>query len=431
MKKSFALIFFLACILGLTAQEEPEQNPAEQEQVLIKPSISKITFSGLKKTSNSYIQSKVQKFIGKTITDEELHDLETTIQLEGIFNEIKIEPEPVSESETQINITVTEKITFIPVPFAMYSNSNYLAGAIVMDTNALGRKDMFIIGGFFAKNARTGLASLASQPKDNWVPGISIFVLGSMFSPEYSNSSEENVLKYKDSYYDLKFALSEKFADNFTAAAGLGYTAHSISEHNEFEGMAPESIKIGSFSFTLGYSKSDWNGVFMSTNSAAVKSEFGLSNSEYSDYKHPMGFSFDIAEQHPVFTDRLRFYQKYSGYYGKNLHISALKGAGSASVSILSGHFNSSRLVGGHMGLEFSVKKFNWGMISIYGDYQCVYAKDFEPLTRDGSYEFMHGASGGTKFYLAKIAFPALALGLSYNVSKRYWQYAFALGATF
>ena len=69
-------------------------------------------------------------------------------------------------------------------------------------------------------------------------------------------------------------------------------------------------------------------------------------------------------------------------------------------------------------------------MISLYSDYQVVYAQDFE-LTGDGDYEFCHGPNGGAKFYLAKIAVPALAMGVSYNVTKNYWQFAAAVGVSF
>lgn len=431
MKKLFILCLFMLIFVPIHSQETTENEKAVQEQASKDLAITKINFTGLKKTSTSYIQSRVKKFIGNKLTDSEIHELETELQLEGLFNEIKIETEQISETEAQINVKVTEKITFIPIPFAMYSSSNYLAGAIVMDTNAFGRKDMFMIGGFFASNAKTGMASFSKQPKDNWVPGFSIFALGSIFTPEYRNSDEEKVLKYNDSYYNIKLTVSEKLAQHFTFTTGFGYEDHSITEHEDYKNIVLDPIKIGMLSFSLGYSDSDWNGIFMSTNSAKINAEFGLTNSENSDYKHPVGYSFEIGEQHPIFIDTLRFYQKYSGYYGKNLPIAVLKGASSASVAILSGHFNSSKLIGGNMGLEYAIKKFNWGMISIYGDYQAVYAKNFAPAKRDGDFEFMHGASGGTKFYLAKIAIPALAIGGAYNITKRYWQYSFALGATF
>ena len=87
MKKFFVGLLLAFILFSGIAQEqpEPEQN---QEQISENIIISKINFSGLKKTRNSYVQSKVKKFIGNPLTEDELHELETAIQLEGIFNEI-------------------------------------------------------------------------------------------------------------------------------------------------------------------------------------------------------------------------------------------------------------------------------------------------------------------------------------------------------
>ena len=434
MKIFFLAITFLAMTFSIHAQQQDDSSAeitTESSTENLSARLTKINFIGLKKTSPSYLQSRVQKYTGNPLSETDLHELETDLQLEGIFNEIKIETEETGTNEIQVNVTVKEKITFVPVPFAIYSNSSLLAGAIILDTNAFGKKDMFILGGFAGKNAKTGMASFASPPKDNWIPGFSIFTLGSIFTPEFSDTDDKTVLKYEDSYYQIKLQLTEKLPHDFFLVTGLDFTDHRITEHEDFRLLTPEAVKIGLFSLSLEYSNSDWNGIFMSTNTATISTDFGLTDSKDSDLKHPYGFSFAIGEEHPVFTDRIRFYQKYSGYYGKNIHTAALKSVDSASVSILSSHFSSSKLAGGRAGLEAALKKFNWGMFSVYGDWQCLFVEDFAPAEKKADREFMHGFSAGTKIYLAKIAFPAFAMGLSYNINKHYYRFSAALGATF
>ena len=439
MKRVFGIIFFAVLAFSITAQASQSETEIkaeinitnETDQNLI---VSKINFTGLKKTRNSYIQSKVKKFIGKALAETDMHDFETALQLEGLFNDIKISTEQISDTEAQINVSVKEKITFIPLPFAVYSSSKFLAGAIILDTNAFGQKDMFMFGGFIANNAKTGLASFVKSPKGGGIPGFSVFLFGSDSSPEYANLDNEDILKYDDTTFGGKLTFIEKFAENFSFSNGFSFSSHKNSDDSEFKGLSPESIKQFSLSFALGYSKSDWNGIFMSTNSAKIETEFAFNDLDDSDYRHPMGFSFSISGQHPIFIDRLRMYQSYSGYYGKHNHLSYFKGQSDASVSILSGHFSSQRLAGGNAGLEFAIKKFGWGMISAYSDYQFVITQDLNPLFIDdenADYEFLHGPNGGFRFYLAKIAFPALAMGLSYNVTKNYWQFTAAMGMTF
>ncbi|WP_407427716.1 POTRA domain-containing protein [Treponema sp.] len=408
------------------SQEKTENSQADKNQIDSNLTVTRINFTGLKKTRNSYIQSKVSKFTGKSIRETDLHALETAVQLEGLFDDIQISTEQISETEAQINISVKEKITFIPLPFAMYSNSGFMAGGVVMDTNAFGQKHMFMLGGFFSNTSKTAMASVAKNSKTKGIPSISIFISGSKSSPEYENLDNDTVLKYDALSFGIGLSLSEKINDCFSFTNSFGFKYLDTSDNSNYKGLAPESLIEGTVSAGLGYSKSDWNGIFMSTNSASVSVEAGLNKPNDADYRFPLGFSFAISEQHPVFTDRLRIYQRYSGFFGHKNHLSSFKSQSAGSVTILPGNFVSEKIIGGNTGLELAVAKFGWGMISLYSDYQIVYTQDF-----DKDYHFMHGPNGGARFYLAKIAFPALSMGVSYNVPKNYWQFAAAMGMTF
>lgn len=444
MKKGLSFIFFFCIFISFSAaQEEQLQTPEPQvsdsagiaestdsteiNQNLV---VSKINFIGLKKTKESYILPKFKKFTGKTIAETDMHDFETAVQLEGLFDDIHISTEQISGEEAQINVSVKEKITFIPLPFAMASSSGFMAGGIVMDTNAFGRKDMFMIGGFFSSDSMTGMASVSRPPKDNFIPGFSIFVSGSKSTPELENLEEKSVFKYKAKAFSTGFSITEKLGEHFAISNSYNFKLCSTDDHDKFpKNSAPESIRIGSVSLAVGYSKSDWNGFFMSTNSASIAAEFRLTNSEDTDFRYPQEYSFSIGEQHPLFTPRLRFYQKISGSYGRKNHLSQFKDKGAGSVAILPGKFKTERIVGGNAGFEVAVKKFSWAMLSIYGDYQVVCTQDFpQPDDEKEDYKFMHGPNGGVRFYLAKIAFPALAMGLAYNVTQHYWQFSAALG---
>lgn len=377
------------------------------------------------------MQSKVKKFIGNSIEETDMHELETTLQLEELFNEIKIETEQTSETEASINVQVKEKITFVPIPFALYTTSGLTMGAAVMDTNAFGQKDMFMVGAFYAPTAKTALALFSKSPKDNWIPGFSIFTYISDSTPKYHNLADELVLRHKDFLYMLNFTLTEKINEHFSFSNTYSFSFHNTDAYSGFEGLEPEPLKSGNTAFSFEYSDSDWNGIFMSKNSASVSAGIGLTNLSDSDYRYPMGFSFSVSEQHPIFSERLRMYQKYSGYYGIKNHWTAFQSQKEASVTLLSSHFSSERLIGGNMGLEFAVKKIDWAMISVFGDYQFIITQDFNPVSPCDDYKFIHGPNGGARFYLAKIAFPAIALGLSYNVPEKYWNFTAAMGMTF
>ena len=432
MKKICTILIFLVFSQALFSQTPEAQ--AEQEAESSSPemqadqnlTVTNISFVGLKKTRNSYIQTTVKKFINEPLTDENLHDLETALQLEGLFDDIQISIAQTSDTEAEITVSVKEKITFIPLPFAMYSSSGFMAGGVVMDTNAFGQKHMFMLGGFFSNTSKTAMASIAKNSRAKGIPSVSIFLSGSKSSPEYENLDEDTILKYDALSFSASVSLSEKIGEHFAFTNGYGFKYLDASDDSKYEGRSPESLVAGSLSVGFGYSKSDWNGIFMSTNSASLSIEAGLTNLDDEDYRYPLGFSFAIGEQHPIFSERLRIYQRYSGFYGRKNHLSSFKGQSAGSVSILPGNFATERIIGGNAGLEVAIAKFNWGMVSLYSDYQIVYAQDF-----DDDYHFMHGPNGGARFYLAKIAFPALAMGVSYNMPKNYWQFAAAMGVSF
>ena len=280
------------------------------------------------------------------------------------------------------------------------------------------------------QNNKTAMAASSKAPRDNWIPGLNLFLYGSKSEPEFNDLHNEIIQKYEALTFSSSLSISEKVSEHITLSNGYKFKILSTDDISDYPNCAPESIKIGSTSLSLGYSNSDWNGVFMSTNSASISAEIGLTDSKYSDFRFPMNFSFSISEQHPIFSQRLRMYQKISGLYGKKNHSAQFESQSAGAVTILPGNFSTERIIGGNLGFEIAVAKFTWGMISLYSDYQIVYTKEYTALN-DGDYEFEHGSTGGTRLYLAKIAFPALAMGLSYNVPHNRWQFSASIGATF
>lgn len=267
----------------------------------------------------------------------------------------------------------------------------------------------------------------SKSPQEHWIPGFSLFFIGGKKSPEFNDLSNDTIVKYDSNEFNTVLSVSEKITEHITFSNGFSFKYSSSDELSDYEGLAPEGIKIGSTSLSLGYSKSDWNGIFMSTNSAAFSTEFALTNSSDKDFRHPVCISFSIGEQHPIIWNRLRMYQKISGFYGRKNHLASFAEQDAAAVTILPGDFSTERIVGGNAGFEFAIKKLKWGMISVYADYQLAYAKDFT-AQNDGDYKFEHGPNGGMRVYLAKIAFPAVAMGLAYNVPHNRFQFSAALG---
>ena len=77
-------------------------------------------------------------------------------------------------------------------------------------------------------------------------------------------------------------------------------------------------------------------------------------------------------------------------------------------------------------GLEKYLFKFRWGTVAFSLLYEAVYSSG-ELL----QHQFDHGPAAFIKMYFSRIAIPAVALGVTYNADKNYFQFAFNIGVAF
>lgn len=115
-----------------------------------------------------------------------------------------------------------------------------------------------------------------------------------------------------------------------------------------------------------------------------------------------------------------------SGIMSWNKNILLLNGRTDVGSTILYSKFRSERLAASSFMLETSVFRKKVATVSVYGSYECAVARDFDESTA-----FAHGPGTGLRVYLQQVAFPALALGVSYNVPENLFQVAASIGVAF
>ncbi len=407
----------------LDSEDSEKNDSSSQNQVPDDLLITKINVKGLKRTKNFYIQSRLKKFLNTTTGETDLHDIENILQTEGIFDDIHVNYGQPSGKEISVEISVKEKITFIPLPFAAYSSSGFMAGLMILDTNAFGMKDTFLFGGIYSPKAITGLATFSKPPSQNFIPGFTTFFSATKNSPEIYNLDNELVFSYESLVFNAGFSLDEKISEHNSLSLALRFKKLSADQKEGYEDLV-ESVTCFTTGLTWAYSTSDWNGCFLSSKKAKITTEFAITNLS-GNQKYPENLSYAFLFQQPI-VEKLRFYIESSGYLGRDNHISAYESQGIASVTILPGEFITDKIAGGNTGLELAWFKGKYGMLSFYGSYELVAAEEFG----EKEIYLMQGATGGIRLYLSKIAFPALAMGLSYNVTKEYWQFSAAFGVT-
>ena len=383
--------------------------------------VSDIRIVGLKKTRNSHMQALLKKYRDIPADELDLHAVETTLQQIGLFEQSEVATEAGDDGSTVLVITVKEKLSFIPLPFAASSNGSFMGGGFVMDTNAFGVQDMVMVGGFFSKTLMMGMANFSKPSLALTKPGFSFGGSASKNTATFCNLDEDEILQYDFAGFNLHAAVSDRLTEHSQASIGIAYGQSSIEAGDGYEDADVESYKAFSVSSSWGMSVADWNGYFLSTNSLSVSGVLRF----YTDGTTAPSAAARLSVEQPLLTPRLRFVAHTSGALWHNEHISQLGGGSSVGVAILPDEFHSAKLAGASGGFEFAFAKTRLAMFSLYASYQAAYAEDSDDTMR-----LTHGVTGGTRMYLSKIAFPALAFGVAYNVPLHLFKYSFAFGVS-
>ncbi len=413
------------------ADDLPAASPAA-----LPPAISEIRIDGLKKTRESYLQTILKKYRAIPADALDLHEVETALQAEGIFEtataEVLIEatadsapdssPRQAAAKTAVLHITVQEKISFIPLPFAASSNGSALGGLFILDTNAFGVKDMYMIGGVFSATSLVAMTNFSKPSLSRTRPGFSVGGSVSKNNAEFTDMEEDDLLSYDAVGFNVHAAVSDRLSEHSQLSLGVSYSQsdlHNVESHNGYS-IEADSYKAVAATASWGMATQDWNGWFMSGKSLSLSGNVRF----YTDGTVSPSAAARLVLEQSVLSPRLRLVSQVNGACWYNDHFSQLGSGSSVGVAILPDDFRSAKLAGGTAGFEYAFAKARWALFSVYANYQAVYNEDSDETMR-----FTHGASGGLRMYLTKIAFPALAFGLAYNVplSMVKWSAAFGV----
>lgn len=402
VRKFCGIIILLSCVFSSYASK-----------------VQEFEFEGLKRTSRSFIENELSSCIGLEADDVTKNKIETILQAEGLFTDISIEFLEKDEESACAKISVSEKISFMPVPFFMYtSGSGFMGGGVVMDMNAFGRGDMFMAGGFFSGSKKLGITAFVKRPV-NYRPGFSLSASFGKLNNEIKNLSDKTVFDFDCLSFSAGGSLNEKIGEYVTVGLGGRY---SFSD--------PENSAVCSFinrgkflelTESVSASVMNWNGYFMSVHSLNLNVSQGhkIDGENFQTYKGTAAFA------QPVIS-KIRITASLAGFYGKNLDLSFYSKRDELLCMILPDDLRFEKGAAASCGTEIAVVKIKYGLVSAFAQYQAAVIEDF-----DGDCKREHGIYGGIRLYLSKLAFPAVGLGVSYNITENFWQGSAALGFAF
>ncbi len=366
------------------------------------------------------MQDSFKSYIGMPYNSKTRNNLESDLQAMNLFSSIEFSPSFIEVDSVELNVIVKEKITFIPLPFAMYSSSSgFMLGGFVMDMNAGGQKDNFVTGLIWSPD-NTMLLGLYSHAPKIGTPGFSVFASTGKRDSYIKNSDGDEILKIENFHASLGASLLLKLNRYNNLDLGLTYNGFFPYDTD----IHPDAYRRNKFGLNSGWKISDqnWNGVFLSETSFGLGGRINIdTNAHLSE-----ALSASIKLQQPIFP-KLRLNILSGAAIVFNGLITDYLQKGSGAVTILHDNFSTPKIAGASSGLEFALFQHEKiGTISIYGNYEFVFAQEF-----DDSLLFCQGLNVGSKVYFSGLAFPAISMGLAYNATKNKYYFSGSFGVSF
>lgn len=394
MKRIVAVVLsVLFCICGLYAE-----------------TINSIRFEGLKKTKEEFMQDRLKEFIGKDSEEINLNQVETLLQAEGLFSEID-----VSVEGPELIVKVEEKITFIPLPFAMYSSdSGFMGGFMLLNMNVFGTKRMLVTGGIFSASEQTGMLIFSKPAGDIQHPGYSVYSSLGHYEGKATDFDDNSYIDAELFSARAKFSVIENLNKYISFSTGVSYWFHNffnddISDNHEI--LVSSRIEINHV---------NWNGYYLITNGASISAEVGYTTS---DSEMVEGISFKGMAQY-AFVPMVRGILTCAGELQSGKIVLNKAAASDVLSTIMFTEFKTDQIFGSGLTLEEALCKTKFGTVSLFETYEFDMAKDIF----DDSFVYCHGPGAGVKLYIKQLAFPAMNIGLSYNVTQNDWKFVASFG---
>ncbi|MBR4377100.1 MAG: hypothetical protein IKS91_08785, partial [Spirochaetia bacterium] len=122
--------------------------------------ITDIQIQGLRRTKPEVLLEKLEKFKGTDSADFDTKKLEAELEKTQLFSLAD-----ATVSGSTLHITVEEKFSLLPIPFAYLSSDSWGGGLVVMDNNAFGIMDQAAAGGFITSSGWRVLAGYSHTQK--------------------------------------------------------------------------------------------------------------------------------------------------------------------------------------------------------------------------------------------------------------------------
>ena len=388
--------------------------------------ITSIEVIGLKRTKPHIAKLPLEKFLNRKVSALDLNDVQAAVRDTGILEPIGVEIVDSANGnfshESTLRVTVHEKWTIFPIPLVVAGSGGSTVGFFLYDSNAFGIRDMTALGGMYGTSGATAIAMYQHTPDRKGLPGWNTFFMYGRREEKDMDKEEEIHRRY--SVDQLRVSLGLQYPINNLLSSSMSVSFSNISLREDADDLHPpgQGIQFLGISPGLSLRSSSWDGFLLSQKSLSLGSN--LNRSFGGLYWHET-YARAVFEQPiiPGFRLVLRSGALWKAEADNETDPLLEDGPQRAQVDILPRNFSARNYAGFSGGFEKYLVKFNWGTLSVFGVWQCVFSHGL--ISGD---QFDNGPSGGIRLYLSRLALPALGAGLAYNMNSGLYQFTFNMG---
>ena len=357
--------------------------------------ITDIQIQGLRRTKPEVLLEKLEKFKGTDSSAFDKKKLEEALEKTQLFSLADAEV-----SGSTLHITVEEKFSLLPIPFAYLSSDSWGGGLVVLDNNAFGIMDQAAAGGFITSSGWRVLAGYSHIQKEHAPFGWSISANGGKSRTRVREEDGDLLLTYDSQVFGASAGINKRLAPWLKGSVSSGVNLCDVEDDE------PASELVIPLTASLTASTASWDGTFLNTTYLTTSATYNFSqwHDNYCTLAAKAGW-----EQHLV--QRLRLTAQAGAYHSPDVPVVFAPNQSAAQVCILNNACRASTMAGAGAGLEWGIANTRLGVPSLYAQYQVIWA---DTILSDEAWG--HGPVAGFKFYLKKIAFPAVDIFAAYNV---------------
>jgi outer membrane protein insertion porin family len=105
--------------------------------------VGEVTVVGTEKTTPETVQAYSRLDVDDSITAEELTRVERRLVATGLFQDVKVTPQPLGDGRVRVVLEVKDKASWVVAPTFSVSNSNIGGGVLYAEANLWGRSKKF------------------------------------------------------------------------------------------------------------------------------------------------------------------------------------------------------------------------------------------------------------------------------------------------